>query len=131
VLLAPRECTKLTASVEHKGYCWWDSVGHRMRISSRFICNKFRPYYPRPSDGSPSYLVDPLSFLILLDTSISTTRTSRSVPSMTPLLVIPSSVIPSYDVPPVVSSLNPSSVDPDYIVKPPVTCLYSMCSSFF
>jgi hypothetical protein len=70
------------------------------------------PFYPRPiTNASPTYLVDPLSFLLFPNAP------SASLP-------IPRSTSPSS-----VSSSEAPSVVPDYMVKPPVTQVYSRCGA--
>src|SRR4051812_36208468 len=103
VLLAPRECTKLTArsvqcvflgySDEHKGYCCWDPIGRRMRISRDVTFDETRPFYPRPVVGT--YPVEDISFLLFPDTPPS-----------------PPVVSSSGSPPPDVSSSTPSSSTP-------------------
>jgi hypothetical protein len=78
VLLAPRECTKLTQqsvecvflgySTKHKGYRCWDLVTRRMRTSQDVVFDESRPFYLRPTiDASPTSLIDLLSFLLFPD----------------------------------------------------------------
>jgi hypothetical protein len=118
VLLAPHECTKLTAqsikceflgySAEHKGYRCWDPAAHRMRMSRDVIFDESRPFYLRPTtDASPTSLVDLLSFLLFPDAPPASLHIPRSI--------LPSSVSSS-ESPPVVL---------DYMVKPLVTQFYS------
>jgi hypothetical protein len=75
VLLAPRERTKLTAqsiecifighSTKNKGYCYWDTVAHRIRTSQDVVFDESYHFYPHPTtDASSASLVDPLSFLL-------------------------------------------------------------------
>jgi hypothetical protein len=79
-----------------------------MRTSRDVIFDESRPFYPRPiTDASPVSLVDPLSFLLFLDTP----------PASLP---IPRSALPSS-----VSSSESPPVVLDYTVKPPVTQFYS------
>jgi hypothetical protein len=74
MLLAPLERTKLTAqyvecvfldyNAEHKDYCYWDPITHRMRTSRDVVFDESHPFYPRSTtDAPPASLVDPLSFL--------------------------------------------------------------------
>ncbi|WVZ93017.1 hypothetical protein U9M48_039040 [Paspalum notatum var. saurae] len=122
VLLAPCEHTKLTAqslrySAEHKGYRCWDPVGRRMWIFRDVVFDESRPFYPRPSsDASFASLVDPLSFLFILDTAMA------HIPSRVPSPTVPASgVVPPSVVPPLESPSESSSLPPDYTTKPPVT----------
>jgi hypothetical protein len=124
-LLASHEHTKLTTQsiecvflgyiVEHKGYHCWDLVARRMRTSRDVIFHESHPFYPHPTtDVSPTFLVDPLSFLLFPD----------APPASLP---IPLSTLPSF----MPSSETPLVV-PDYTMKPPVTQFYShhgVCSS--
>jgi len=71
VLLAPRECTKLSPqyvecvflgySDEHKGYRCWDPISHWMRISQDVTFDESHPFYPRPY--SSTFSVEDISFL--------------------------------------------------------------------
>jgi hypothetical protein len=79
-----------------------------MRTSRDVVFDESRPFYPRPTtDASPASLVDPLSFLLFLETP------PVSVP-------IACSTLPSS-----VSSSESPPVVLDYTVKPPVTQFYS------
>jgi hypothetical protein len=118
VLLAPRECTKLTTqsieyvflgySVEHKGYRCWDPVTCMMRASRDVVFDEFHPFYSCPTtDASPASFVDPLSFLLFPDAP----PTSVPIPHSTLLSSVSSSESPSMVL--------------DYTVNPPVTQFYS------
>jgi hypothetical protein len=118
VLLAPRECTKLTAqsvecvflgySAEYKGYHCWDPVALRIWTSRDVVFDESRLFYLRPTtNASPASLVYPLSFLLFPEAP------STSLP------------IPRSTLSPSVSSSESPPVVPDYTVKPPVTQFYS------
>jgi hypothetical protein len=78
VLLTPHERTKLTAqsieciflghSTKNKGYCYWDTVAHRIQTSQDVVFDESYHFYPHPTtDASSASLVDPcLSYFSLM-----------------------------------------------------------------
>ena len=154
MLLAPRECTKLTAqsvecvflrySAEHKGYRCWDPVGCRIRISQEVTFDESCPFYRRPStDASHASVIEPLSFLLFPNTPIapmfpphlvSSSEVfveSLVVPSpmepssMAPSTVVPSSMAPSPMVPSFSEDIPQVPMGTAYDSKLPVTRVYT------